>query len=260
MRLIPAAIAVCVSCLFVRVPTASAGQGRFETDGAEFILRIDDGRILRRAALVGARLVLADRGGEMQVRIDGVEEDKTATGGPLLLYRLSVLSPGGQEIGPLCLPDPQGRRAGFPMPDGSGGFRFTCTSGAEGKCVRMGYRPWDISNRGLPLQDLHRACVHMLRADYGGDDRPTTRDGTSVDVFDRFGIQKSEKANGMQFEAAWGADGAVCVAHSRIAQNVTLEQLAARYPRLADRVGPRNCSLATMQKEPRALLFNHSFP
>jgi hypothetical protein len=233
--------------------------GRLQADGPEFVLSLDDGRTLRREALIGVRLVLTDQDGEKQVRIDGIEEDKTATGGPLLLYRLSIHSPDGKEIGPFCLSDPQGRRAGFPMPDGSGGFRFTCTSGAEGKCVRMGYRPWD-SSRDLPMQELHRACMHMLRADYGGDDRPTTRDGTSVDVFDRFGIQKSEKADGMQFEAAWGLDGAVCVAHPRIAQNVTLERLAEQHPRLAGRLGPKNCNLETMQSEPHAVLFNHSFP
>jgi len=241
-------------------PRAAAGAGgRLQADGPELVLSLDDGRVLRREALIGVRLVLADPGGETQVRIDGVEEDNAATGGPLLLYRLSIHSPGRGEIGPFCQPDPQGRQAGFPMPDGAGGFRFTCTSGAEGKCVRMGYRPWE-SSENLPLQELHRACVHMLRADYGGDDRPSTRDGTSVDVFDRFGIQQSERADDMRFEAAWGPDGAVCVAHPRIAQNVTLEQLAARYPRLADRLGPKNCSLETMQAEPRALLFNHSFP
>jgi hypothetical protein len=260
MRTLPLASLLLTVLHGLVFPHAAIGAGgRLQADGAELVLSLDDGRILRREALIGIRLVLADQDGENQVRIDGVEEDKTATGGPLLLYRLSIHSPDGKENGPFCLPDLQGRRAGFPMPDGSGGFRFTCTSGAEGKCVRMGYRPWE-SGKGVPLRELYMACVHMLRANYGGDDQPTTRDGTSVDVFDRFGIQKSEKADGMQFEAAWGPDGAVCVAHPRIAQNITLEQLAERHPRLAGRLGPKNCSLETMQPEPRALLFNNSFP
>ncbi|MBA1158017.1 hypothetical protein H0S73_18065 [Microvirga sp. Marseille-Q2068] len=193
------------------------------------------------------------------VRIDGVEEDGSARGGPLLLYSMSVHSPDGEEKEPFCLSDPQGRRAGFVIPDGSGGFHFTCTSGAEGKCVRMGYRPWE-NRDGISSHDLHKACVHMLRADYGGDNHPTTRDGTSVDIFDRFGIQHSEKADGMQFEAAWGADGAVCVARPRIVQNVTLDDIAARFPRLAGRLGPEKCSLEAMREEPRAILFNHSHP
>jgi len=242
----------------VVVASEAVGASRLQADGPELVLRLDDGRVLRGKDLVGIRLVLKSGDGEKQLRIDSIEDDRSATGGALLLYSLSVHSSDGSEIGPFCASDPQGRSAGFAMPDGAGGFRFTCTSGAEGKCVRMGYRPWE-SGTGLPMQDLHRACVHMLRADYGGDDRPTTRNGTSVDIFDRFGIQKSEKADGMQFEAAWGPDGAVCVAHPRIAQNVTLEQIAENYPRLTDRLGPENCSVEMMWAEPKALLFNNSF-
>ncbi|WP_114945462.1 ADYC domain-containing protein [Microvirga calopogonii] len=245
--------------VFVFSQTALGEGVRLQADGPELVLSLDNGRILRGDTLVGIRFVLTGPDGAIQVRIDGVEEDKAATGGPLLLYSLSVHSPEGEEKGSFCSSDPQGRRVGFAMPDGSGGFSFTCTSGAEGKCVRMGYRPWD-TREGLPLKELHRACVHMLRADYGGDDRPTTRNGTSVDIFDRFGIQRSEKADGMEFEAAWGPNGALCVAHPRIAQNVTLGDIAARYPRLTDQLGPRNCSLEMMGAEPQALLFNHSYP
>ncbi|WP_262028606.1 ADYC domain-containing protein [Microvirga sp. Mcv34] len=238
---------------------ALGAGGRLQAEGPELVLSLEDGRVLRGDNLIGIRFVLTGQEGAIQVRIDGAEEDKTATGGPLLLYRLSIHSPNGEEKGPFCSSDPQGRSAGFAMPDGAGGFSFTCTSGAEGKCVRMGYRPWEKRD-GLPLQELHRACVHMLRADYGGDNRPTTRNGTSVDIFDRFGIQTSEKADGMQFEGAWGGDGALCVAHPRIAQNITLEDIAARFPRLAGRLGPEKCSLEAMRAEPRAILFNHSYP
>lgn len=235
----------------------SAG-GRLQANGPELVLSLDDGRILRGGDLIGVRFILAGPHGKIQVQIVGFIEDKTATGGSIPLYSLSMSVPDGSSDN-FCRPDARGRQAGFPLPDSVGGFNFTCTSGAEGKCVLMGYRPWEILD-GVPMRDLHRACVHMLRADYGGDDQPTTRDGTSVDVFDRFGVQKSEKADGMQFEAAWGHDGAVCIAHPRIAQNVTLEELAGRHPRLTGRLGPENCNLETMQSEPRALLFNHSFP
>lgn len=260
MRTLAQAFSLLMVLLGFVFPHAAFGAGgRLWADGPEFVLSLDDGRMLRGNDLVGIKLVLANQNGGALVRIDSVEEDGTATGGSLLLYTLSTYSPDGQKIGPFCSVDPQGRHTGFPMPDDSGGFNFTCTAGAEGKCIRMGYRPWN-TREDLPLQDLHRACVHMLRADYGGDDRPTTRNGTSVDIFDRFDIQKSEKAEGMQFEAAWGPDGALCVAHPRIAENVTLEQLAERYPRLADRLGPEKCSLEAMRAEPHALLFNHSVP
>jgi len=235
-----------------------AADGRLHADGPELALSLDGGRVLRGADLVGVQLVFAGRYGQTQVEIVGFTEDETATGGPIPLYSL-LLSGADQPPRNLCRPDSRGRHAGIALPDGEGGFTFTCTSGAEGKCVLMGYRPWE-SRDGIPMRDLHRACVHMLRADYGGDDHPTTRDGTSVDIFDRFGIQKSERADGMQFEAAWGTEGAVCVAHPRIAQNVSLARIAEDHPRLAGRLGPEHCSFERMQAEPRALLFNHSFP
>ena len=139
------------------------------------------------------------------------------------------------------------------------GIAFTCTSGAEGKCILMGYRPWEDS-ADAPMRDLHAACIHLVRADYGGDDRATTRDGTVIDVYDRFGIQKPETVDPMPFEAAWGKNGAVCVAHPRIAQNVTLDDLAKAYPRLRNFLGPEACREEAMRGHPEALLFNRSAP
>ncbi len=221
------------------------------------VLQLEDGRILRRDALVGLRLVLTGQTGETEIRIDAVEEDAKAVGGPVPLYRLSLVNPPDPTSADFCQSDPYGRRAGFPLSDGAGGFRLTCTSGAEGKCVLMGYRPWE-STDDIPMKDLHRACVHMLRADYGGDDRPTTRNGTIIDIYDRFGIQNPERVGDMQFEAAWGRDGAVCVAHPRIAENISLEDIAGRYPALAGFLGPAQCNEEAMKTEPKALLFNRS--
>jgi hypothetical protein len=143
------------------------------------------------------------------------------------------------------------------LPDEAGGFSFVCTSGAAGKCVLMGYRPWVVAN-GPPLHALHRACVHMLRADYGGNDKPSTRNGTAVDIYDRFHIQIAAMRPDMSFEAAWSEDGAVCVAHPRIAENITLDELGHRYPHLAGRLGPQACTEEAMREMPNAILFNRS--
>jgi hypothetical protein len=213
---------------------------------------LSDGRVFQRESLVGLRLLLSG----VQVRIDGVEEDASAVGGAILLYRISIIGAGG-EPGDFCKPDPRGLRAAFPLPDGAGGFRLTCTSGAEGKCVLLGYRPWDTRS-DIPMGDLHRACIHMLRADYGGDDRPATRDGTLIDLYDRFGIQKADMLPDMDFEAAWGAQGAICVAHPRVPEHIGLDDIASRYPRLAGSLGPGTCSEEEMLKNPEALLFNRS--
>jgi hypothetical protein len=247
---------ICAALSFLSGRAASALDGHVAAEGSEFVLRLSDGRVLRGRDLVGAQLVAATPQGEVRVRIDGIEEDASAAGGPIPLYRLSTQMPGQPPV-PFCRPDPKGRRLGFPVPDGRGGWSLTCTSGAEGKCILMGYRPWE-AKPGIPMKDLHRACMHMIRADYGGDDHPTTRDGTTIDVFDRFGIQFPETLSPMPFEAAWGPGGAMCVAHPRIAENISLERIAQLYPTLKARLGPDACTEAAMRDDARAILFNRS--
>ncbi|MCB8820012.1 ADYC domain-containing protein [Microvirga rosea] len=231
-------------------------DGRLHMEGADLVLSLDDGRVLKREDLIGIRLKLPGPAGVAEARIDSVVMDETAVGGRVPLFGLS-LHQGDKPPQDVCLPDPKGRRLALAMANGHGGFAFTCTSGAEGKCILMGYRPWD-DREGVPMRDLHRACTHMLRADYGGDDHPTTRDGTLVDIFDRFGIQTSAHNDRLTFEAAWGPDGALCVAHPRIPENMTLSTLAERYPRLRGRLGPDACTEDAMRHEARALLFNRS--
>ncbi len=173
------------------------------------------------------------------------------------MYRMSVSDPGTRERRDLCdtIPTIGARHSRFRMARADSAL--TCTSGAEGKCILFGYHPWEKRD-GVPMRDLHRACMHMLRADYGGDDRPTTRNGIKINLYDRFGIQSVDPAPGMRFEAAWGPDGAVCVAHPRIADNVTLEELASRYPRLRGRLGPQACYEDAVRSDPAALIFNQS--
>jgi hypothetical protein len=99
----------------------------------------------------------------------------------------------------------------------------------------------------------------MLRADYCGDDQATTRTGMLVDIYDRIGINQREGDTmpGVSFEAAWNEQGAVCVAHPRVPQNVTLEDLAETCPRLRDRLGP-TCTEASATEMATPLLFNGS--
>jgi hypothetical protein len=57
--------------------------------------------------------------------------------------------------------------------------------------------------------------------------------------------------------AAWGVEGAICVARPRIPENISLAQLAERYPRLKLHLGPA-CTQESATREPEALLFNRS--
>jgi ADYC domain len=243
--------------LLAATPATTSAQTRLTVEGTDFVFAMPDGRTLRSTDLVGTTLKFRAQARDIEVTIQGVEIDRYAVGGRVVLHRFVVKDDSGKSVD-LCTPDAEGRNHGFPVPDGRGGFDLTCTSGAVGKCVRWGYRHWEEQPGGPPLRALHRACVHMARADYGGDGTPSTRDGTLIDIHDHFGIQRFDRAVPMAFEAAWGVDGAVCVARPRIAENISLAQLAHRYPHLAPRLGPDSCSDESAMRDPSALLFNRS--
>ena len=183
--------------------------------------------------------------------------------GEIVLYALSEQDPLSGEWRNLCGADADRRRLGFPLAgaftaDGRhiempGRFLITCTGGAEGKCVRFGYKPWRQGPDGVSLLAYYQTCVRLVRADYCGDGIGHTRNGTPIDLFDRIGIQPDEAAPGMTFEAAWGPDGAVCVRHTRLKEALDATALVQQCPRVARIVGEK-CDEATP-----ALLFNRSF-
>jgi hypothetical protein len=98
----------------------------------------------------------------------------------------------------------------------------------------------------------------MVRADYGGADEAFTKNGMKIDLYDPQGIQRPENAPDQTFEAGWTPEGAVCVHHARVKENVTLAQLEARFPRLEGRTG----AICTEEfaRGLGAILFNRSTP
>ncbi|NIX76936.1 ADYC domain-containing protein [Microvirga terricola] len=237
--------------------SVSALEGRFQADGMDLVLKLSDGRVLRGQTLTGMRLFLGTGADEREIRIDDIALETRLRGLPLTFYRMSVKDRETGAFKELCQVDPDGERAAIAYPNGADDFSLTCTSGAEGKCILFGYFPWQTQD-GIPMRDLHRACVHMLRADYTGDDRPTAKNGTKINIIDRFGIQNPGHVSWMEFEAAWGTEGAICVAHPRIADNITLDELADRAPRLKGRLGPHKCYEEAVRDDPRALIYNES--
>ncbi len=220
--------------------------------------------MLEGAALGGAVLVVAVGGRTLRVRVANVEQDARDPRGEVLLYDFRVIARNGAEE-PLCRPDPDGRQLGLPLagrsdgagilrPSAANDFELVCTSGARGKCVRFGYAPWRQAPDGRPMLDWYNACIRMVRGDYCGDGRPFTRDGTIIDIYDRIGIQKSDEDPSLSFEAAWGPDGAVCVAHTRIPDIVDLDGLGRTCPRLVGRLGPAACNENALG----GLVFNRS--
>jgi ADYC domain-containing protein len=102
-------------------------------------------------------------------------------------------------------------------------FTFACAGYVLAKCVLAGYEPWRAALSCAPgegcyettLAAHHQACTRALRADYFGDGTPHTHDGVLINVYDSWGIRSDDDA--WPVEAEWDEDGAICVAHSRVA-------------------------------------------
>jgi hypothetical protein len=248
--------------LHVSMPAAAQPSVvKIEASGTAFRVSLSDGSVKQGTELAGAVLVFNIDGKPVRIRIAAITPDPNDK--TLLLHDFRIEGTNR----PLCGPDSDGLQVGFPLegrtaPDGRfleaepGVFELTCTSGAQAKCVRFGYRPWQQTPDGQSMRNYHDACVRMARADYCGDGRSWTRAGTLIDVWDEHGIQKSETQGdpSFSFEAGWTPAGAACVARTRIPETITLDQLKATCLRLAT---VPSCTEASARAG-GALLFNRS--
>lgn len=253
------------------VPSAaqSPGMRALEVVGTEIRVVLGDGSVLQRERLIGATLAFTDaQGKSVRVRIEDIEADRKDPDGDVLLYRLLTPDAAAGTWRPLCDPGPDGRTFGFPLAGAwdeagnpiagrPGAFTIACTSGAIGKCVRFGYKPWKTVG-GVRLDRHHAACMRMVRADYGGDGTAFTRDGHRIDVFDEDGVQQPDNDPADAFEAGWAPEGAVCIHHPRVRANVSLAELEARFPRLKGRTG--DACTEEFAKANGAIVFNRSAP
>jgi hypothetical protein len=247
----------------MRTIAGEAAVVRIEAIGTVFRATLSDGTVKQGKELAGAVLVFEVQGSPVRIRIASIMPDPGDKTGSVLLHDFR-----SDETGePLCNPAPDGTRLGFPLPgrtapDGRllaaepGVFELVCTAGAQDKCVRYGYHPWEPAPDGRPMRDYYDACVRMVRADYCGDGRAWTRDGTLIDLWDRLGLQQAESRSdaSFSFEAGWSPNGALCVARTRIPENISLDRLEALCPRLN---AMPVCDEATAHAG-GALLFNRS--
>lgn len=224
----------------------------------------------REPAPVGPGTILSahdEQGAAVTLRVESISRDEKDVDGDVYLYQLS-LRDGAGKWRPYCAPDREGRTVAIPLQGSWDASRqhiandeitFACINGALGKCVRWGYKPWKTV-QGVSLADYHQACVHMTGADYCGDGRSHTRDGTFIDLYDNLGIQKRDPSLGLSFEAAWSPRGAVYLQKPRYGEK--LESLVASCPdRLRGRTPLDAQGLdaqAIAARWPEALIFTES--
>lgn len=256
---------LCIFALLVSALPLSAGNLR--VDGTAIVVIDESGQERRGAELDGAELDLGDIG---TLRIaQSTLDDQARFPGEVWLLDGELRAIGMQEFESICTPDASGDTRmviysgyfdeGFRYVAASDRFSVSCVSGVEGKCLRWGYLPWRKAPiGGASLAPYYESCIRMARADYCGDDQPTTRDGTGIDIYDRVGVQQpTPDLKDFHFEAGWGTRGAVCVHHARIADNLLLSALPGTCPRLSAEVIGDVCDEARAT-ELGALLYNRS--
>ena len=188
---------------------------------AEVLSKEDVGRVLQGTSSEGQGVEVA----LCEAEVEGEEEEMT-------WYRVEAWNPVAQEWENPCKASGSMTRpralAVSGVWDGSGGHQqekgkltLACEGGVISKCIRWGYKPWAFRG-GKSLVRLHQACTRMARADYCGNGVSYTREGTTIDMYDEMGVQQpsTEASEGWaparaSFEAAWGPEGAVCVARTR---------------------------------------------
>ncbi|MCP4687385.1 MAG: hypothetical protein GY859_04995 [Desulfobacterales bacterium] len=248
-----------------------AGGGRprpVRVSKTRFIVQKDDGSIATPTELIGALLVATGEHGVTEAfRIDEIEKFSSPETGEIFFYTFSVENEKTGKWVNFCHPDRKGGQKGFPLAgywDEMGGhvrsedeYSLTCTSGTIGKCVLMGYLPWKSAGGGESLWEYHQACVRMLRADYCGNGKHHTREGTRVELFDRLDVQVDTSEPGLTFEAGWNEHGAVCMRKTRIPQDYTLDDILRECPeKLKGAVGEGIC-LESFD-DPRVKILNRS--
>jgi hypothetical protein len=227
-------------------------------------------KVIKGKDLKGAQLNAVDeQGKKLNFEIKDVELDPKDPEKETYLYTVFYVDSANSQGKNLCTPDAENVAKAIPLTgswdetgahtESSDIITFGCTSGVLAKCVRMGYKPWKTV-KGTSLRDYHQACTRMARADYCGNGKSHTRDGTPINIYDELGIQKKTPNTGMVFEAAWSPEGATFINRPRWFE--TLSEIRQECPdKLKGRInegGDGVTSEKVKQKWSNSLLFNDS--
>lgn len=183
-----------------------------------------------------------------------VKRDDASPSGPgPWLMQVEIVQANGQSI-PFCLPDSAGFRWALAYREGQEAAQLTCSRGAYAKCLRLGYHPWRTF-RSISLAPYHKACMHLMRADYLGDGSSHTAPGMAIDISDDLSLLTPSPES--VFEGGWDQQGAVCLRQWRL-PGKTRRAAAAIVAHLRGGYGEKTCSRETA-KQQGALVFSGTF-
>ncbi|WP_245894042.1 ADYC domain-containing protein [Chamaesiphon polymorphus] len=224
--------------------------------------------------VAGTELTVVEGGRDLKLKIADVDLDPQDPEREIYLYTVLYRDSVSEQWQNYCQPDRDNVAKAIPLSGAwdrtgkhheNGRITFACTNGVLAKCVRFGYKPWKTV-RGRSLRDFHQACTRMVRADYCGNGRAHTKDGTAIDIYDRLSIQTRTPHSGMILEAGWSPDGAVFIARTRWPESLAKieRECPDRLKRpvrnsLAQPLLWRIDPTAIQQQLPKVLIFNDSF-
>lgn len=246
---------------------AAPGSSQLRVEKTSLILRRADGTSLEGTQLQGLvlQLPLGDRRQLREVRLASIVADPDDP--EILRHEFQIRGLDGTWKS-ACEPNVDGETWGIPValaarpghPGVAGDFTLTCASGAVAKCIRYGYKPWAKGRNGEGLGPYHAACVHMIRADYCGNDQPHTKAGTFIKFEDDAVRWRRDPGQvpdpEFVFEAGWSEEGAVCLARVRWGELGAVGAVRASCPRLRD-LDPDQCDEASARAK-GALILNRS--
>jgi hypothetical protein len=155
------------------------------------------------------------------LRFDNIYVDPRTPSGDIFLYDVSYQRSGDATWTSLCVDRSGGAVSAIPILnywnlqtgeriDDPSFITFACISGAIGKCVRLGYRPWAQVNScatgrcsAVSLKDHHQACTRLIRADYCGNGTSYTLEGTIIELYDELSPNIQKQTMGWNIEAKW---------------------------------------------------------
>jgi hypothetical protein len=181
----------------------------------------------------GAELKLTRGADHYSLRFDDIHENPAQAGRGVLFYSISWRNDAGGPWAPLCQDAAGAPVEAIPLAnywdmttgartDDANVVTFACRGAVLAKCVEWGYIPWaSVSScsggscTNTALRDHHQACTRMARADYCGNGRSYTFDGTPIDLYDRLNprlqARTTQTIPDWKLEAEWGPNGATCV-------------------------------------------------
>jgi len=197
-------------------------------------VQLQGGRLVpreRQGDLTGTLLQGQDSNGD-PVEVALCDATPNANDPDMVLYTLDEWNPLAQDWENPCvathdIPYPkalalQGTWDRFGAHQNTPGkFTFACETGALFKCVNWGYKPW-ASIAGKSLATMHQACTRMARADYCGNGKSFTKEDSTIDFYDAWGVSSPTNSPDPSwdparaaFEASWTQDGASCLGRGR---------------------------------------------